>query len=145
MTYDAVLFDFDGVLADTEPLHYACWREVLAPFGVRLDWETYHQHFVGVSDRAMLDFVARQASPPVTAEALWSRYDDKRALFRTRAEAADLIPAATVEMLHSLAGSKLAVVTSSGRREVEPLLERAGVRALFGATVYREDVARHKP
>jgi len=37
--FDAILFDFDGVLADTEPVHWACWAEVLAALGVKLEWE----------------------------------------------------------------------------------------------------------
>ena len=32
--FDAILFDFDGVLVDTEPVHWACWAEVLKPQGV---------------------------------------------------------------------------------------------------------------
>ena len=39
--FDAILFDFDGVLVDSEPVHCACWAEVLAPAGVTLDWEFY--------------------------------------------------------------------------------------------------------
>ena len=33
-SYDAILFDFDGVLVDSEPVHFDCWREVLEPFGI---------------------------------------------------------------------------------------------------------------
>ena len=39
LQYDSILFDFDGVLADTEPLHYQCWKKVLAGFGVDLPWD----------------------------------------------------------------------------------------------------------
>jgi beta-phosphoglucomutase len=35
---EAIFFDFDGVLIDSEPVHWACWREVLLPLGVVLDW-----------------------------------------------------------------------------------------------------------
>jgi beta-phosphoglucomutase-like phosphatase (HAD superfamily) len=34
--YDAILFDFDGVLADTEPLHWRCWQEILNPYSIDL-------------------------------------------------------------------------------------------------------------
>ena len=54
MPVEAVLFDFDGVLLDSEPLHFACWRELLEPLGVPMDWETYRRHCVGVSDRETL-------------------------------------------------------------------------------------------
>ena len=55
--FDAILFDFDGVLADTEPIHFACWREVLAGFGIDLASSRLRE-FVGVADRAMLEQTA---------------------------------------------------------------------------------------
>ena len=51
--FDSILFDFDGVLADTEPIHFNCWREVLADFGIDLAMSRLPE-FVGVADRAML-------------------------------------------------------------------------------------------
>ena len=56
--YEAILFDFDGVLLDSEPLHFACWRQVLLPLGIELDWETYRDHCIGVADRDMVEFLA---------------------------------------------------------------------------------------
>ncbi len=60
MPYDAILFDFDGVLADTEPLHCACWDEVLRPFGLSLSWDTFERQFIGVSDHELIEVFARQ-------------------------------------------------------------------------------------
>lgn len=145
MSYDAVLFDFDGVLADSEPVHCACWAEILAPFGIQLDWDLYRRHCIGVSDRAMLEFLASCAEPPVNVDLIWPRYADKKALFRQRIADTDVCPSAVVDLVRSLDAYRLAVVTSSGRQEVEPVLERAGIRSHLAAAVYGEDVARHKP
>lgn len=143
--YDAVLFDFDGVLADTEPVHYACWRQILAPFGVHLDWETYSRVCIGVADRPMVEALCRTLSPPPDADLIWAQYPRKKEMFRARlAEATPILPE-TVGLLRSLDGRRLAVVSSSGRAEVEPPLVAAGLRPLFGAVVCGEDVARHKP
>ena len=49
-----LFLDFDGVLADSEPVHFACWQEILRGFGVHLDWPTYCQHGIGVSDRDLM-------------------------------------------------------------------------------------------
>ena len=145
MRYDGILFDFDGVLVDSEPVHCACWAEVLAPAGITLEWETYRRHCIGVSDRAMLEFLAALAAQPVDVEGLWPRYADKKDLFRRRMAEGSGCSQETVDFMRSLKGYLLAVVTSSGRQEVEPLLERAGIHALIGAAVYGEDVSRHKP
>ena len=41
MQYDAVLFDFDGVLADSEPVHFARWADIVRPLGLELTWEDF--------------------------------------------------------------------------------------------------------
>jgi beta-phosphoglucomutase len=144
-SYDAILFDFDGVLVDTEPVHFACWREVLLPFGIELDWQTYHAHFIGISDLAMLDALARLKHPPLDVNLLWAEYPRKRALFRERMAGGAAVSAEVRELLVWLDGHRLAVVSSSGRDEVEPILEAGGIRQRFGALVCREDVTQFKP
>lgn len=143
--FDAILFDFDGVLADTEPLHCACWAEVLEPFGIHLTWEFYRDHAVGSTDRALVEKLAPLAAPGLSVDRLYEQYPAKQRLFRERVIAAPPIPAAVLEFLWELRDYRLAVVTSSQLSEVEPALEAAGVRACFGAVVGAGDVARHKP
>jgi len=143
--YQAVLFDFDGVLIDSEPVHFTCWRDILAPLGVPLDWETYRRVCVGIADRAMVLELCRRVDPPADFDRVWAVYPRKRALFRERIAARVPIPPATIELVRSLPDYKLAVVSSSGRAEVEPPLESAGIRDAFGAVVCGEDVARLKP
>ena len=144
--YDAVLFDFDGVLIDSEPVHWACWAEVLAPLGVELDWATYQRNCIGVADRKMIEFLASRSQPPVPAERLWAEYPLKKRKFLDRVLAEPPFPSATVALLAELNSSyKLAVVSSSGSAEIEPLLRAAGLRHFFQATVYGDDVRQHKP
>ena len=144
-SYEAILFDFDGVLVDSEPVHFECWREVLAPFGIDLEWDVYHAHFIGISDLAMLENLACLRRPPVDVNLLWREYPRKRALFRERMLQGEALSPAVRDLLHWLDGHRLAVVSSSGRDEIEPILKRAGVRECFGALVCREDVTQYKP
>ncbi len=143
--YDAILFDFDGVLADSEPLHFECWREILAPFGIPLDWDTYAANCIGVSDRLMVQQFARNLIPPLPFETLWEEYPRKKEMFRQRMESADMLLPDTVDLIRSLADYKLAVVSSSGRSEVEPALVRAGLRDCFHSTVCGHEVPNLKP
>ena len=46
----AVLFDFDGVLVDSEYLHYQCWSEALRPYDAAISWEKYQRRLTGISD-----------------------------------------------------------------------------------------------
>ena len=144
--FDAILFDFDGVLVDSEPLHWACWAEVLAPLGVILDWEFYRDRCIGIDDREMLRMMAARSDPPLDWEELWQRYPAKKETFRARTIAAPPFPAGIAEMLGRLSGSyRMAVVTSSGRSEIEPLLEAAGLLQYFDTLVCARDAPRHKP
>jgi beta-phosphoglucomutase len=143
--YDAILFDFDGVLADTEPVHFACWREVLAPFGIDLTWPVYVERCIGVADQEMLNFLSTLASPPAQLDILWSEYKNKKDLFKRRVADHSPIHPATVALVKSLANYKLAVVSSSGRSEIEPILQRAGIIDCFGVLVFGDDVTKFKP
>ena len=144
-SFEAILFDFDGVLVDSEPVHYECWREIIAPHGLELSWENYAANCIGVSDRAMIETLCRVTGAPELFDAIWARYADKKALFRRRAVENVPMPAATRELLASLDGYRLAVVSSSGRAEIEPVLEAAGVRRHFEILVTGEDVRELKP
>lgn len=143
--YEAILFDFDGVLVDSEPVHYECWCEVLSKYGVTLEWNTYEQNFIGVSDRALLENVCKIAGPPLTLEQLLAEYPNKKAMFRDRIAIADVFAPGTLDLIRSLRDYKLAVVSSSNRLEVEPSLVRFGVRDHFQALVCGNEAAKLKP
>ena len=144
--FDALLFDFDGVLADTEPVHFVCWREVLLDHGIDLTWPYYERECIGVADRAMLERLGAFRSPPASIDELWPSYSRKREIFRNRIAAEPPFQRETAELLGKLHGSyKLAVVSSSHRAEVEPPLEQAGILPLFQALVCGMEVRNLKP
>lgn len=143
--YDAVLFDFDGVLADTEPLHCDCWAEAVRPLGIRLDWEMYRSIGIGASDRDLAEFLAQRAGPPITSAQLLALHPEKQRLFKDRVLLDPPIPPYIPELINSLSGIKLAVVTSSFRSEIDPILLRAGLRPAFLTLVAGDDVRYLKP
>jgi beta-phosphoglucomutase len=143
--YEAILFDFDGVLADSEPVHFECWQEILQTFGLHLDWKTYCEEGIGVSDRILLGLLCQRADPPLDVERLIAEFPRKKDMFRARMLERQPFSADVFELLPELSDYQLAVVTSSGQTEVEPALEKAGLRAFFQAVVYGGDVKQHKP
>ena len=145
MKYEAILFDFDGVLADTEPLHFQCWRHVLGSVGLDLSWDYYERECIGVSDREMLVRLGRLANPPRPLDQLWPLYPDKKRKFAEESRTIQLISPATKDLLKSLTGYKLALVTSSGASEIEPLLNKESVARHFAACVFGDSVQNLKP
>lgn len=144
--YEAILFDFDGVLVDSEPVHFECWGEILRPFGITLPWDYYEKNCIGVSDRAMIQTLVELSVPPADFEAVYSQYPKKKAMFRERMLVNPPAPPATLDLIRNLPNElKVAVVTSSGQSEVEPILERIGILDRLDTAVYGGDVERLKP
>jgi HAD superfamily hydrolase (TIGR01509 family) len=142
MALQAVLFDMDGLLVDTEPLWFEIESEMMARLGG--DWSPADQaKLVGGSLQTTLDYLLGKATRPVSRERLarWmldgmvSRLNRSRV--RPRPGAFDLL--AEVQA----AGVPYALVTSSERVIMEGVLRATGLR--FPVTVCAEDVTRIKP
>ena len=140
VSWDVLLFDFDGVLADSEPVHHSAWNQTLKPLGIQLDWDDYRKHFVGITDEvALRDHLGiREGGEALVAQ--------KQELFRQGLATTQPFLPDTVKMLQEVCRSyKLAVVSSSYRSEVEPPLERGGIRPLFQLLICGDDVKNFKP
>jgi HAD superfamily hydrolase (TIGR01509 family) len=113
---------------------------------VTLDWEFYRDRCIGIDDREMLRMMATGSDPPRDWETLWAHYPAKRDLFRVRMIDAPPFPSGLGEFLDGLCGEyKMAVVTSSGRSEIEPMLQAGGLFRYFDTLVCAGDTGRHKP
>jgi beta-phosphoglucomutase len=142
LNFDSILFDFDGVLADTEPIHYQCWLEILAPYGIQPTWDYYQRECIGISDRLMVERI----STPEIFDQIWQQYASKQALFRHKLTLKSPFLTETIQMISELAPQyKLAVVSSSGRTEIEPPLVSAGIRDHFQAMVCGREAGELKP
>ncbi len=134
------------MLADTEPLHFRCWREVLAGFGVQLEWEWFARNCIGTSEHDTLRAFLPLASPPLDFDALWAQYPRKKELFRAMIASGVPLAPGVRELLDGLHGRyRMAVVSSSSRREVALALEVGGILPYFGALVCGSEVAHLKP
>ena len=143
MAIRAIFFDFDGVLVDSELLHWETWSEVLKPKGIVVTWRDYSRRFIGVSNRAMIQMLCRDAGQVFDLHLFDAWYAEKRTLYQARHLR---IPDDLVRfILEGLIGYRLGVVSSSQRSEVEPYLERSGVRARLDVIVCAEDASEWKP
>ncbi len=141
--YRAVFFDFDGVLVDSEPVHWETWSTVLRPHGITMALEDYMRRFVGVSNREMIRTLCAEAGRPFDWDKFQAWYGEKKALYRER----DLrVPEGLARFIREgLDGLCLGVVSSSQRVEVEPYLVKSGIRERMSVLVCAEDVERLKP
>jgi HAD superfamily hydrolase (TIGR01509 family) len=142
---ESLIFDFDGVLADTEPLHWMAWRELLLPHEIELSWEEYCRIGRGVTDGHMLTRLPQVISNPTLHSTLREQLRHRRDTIPSLCAQGSLIGEPTVKLLESLSSFRLGLVTSSSRSAVEPILQAAGVAKHFQATVYGDEVSQHKP
>lgn len=145
MPIEAVLFDMDGTLVDSESVHYNCWSQLLAPFGVCYEEDDFCQRFSG---RPTID--AAKEIKQVHSLSVNSRYlaDEKYRLFSeyVKTNLPPLMPYAENALLAvKEQGLKMALVTGSARHEAEPILKGLGFYDLFDTVVTKDDVINPKP
>lgn len=138
-----VIFDFDGILADSERYHYLAYRQIFARYGHRVDEKEYYRYFTslglgarGEIERHRLDLdpveIAKQKGP------IFSRY--------CRDGSIKVYPAAKeIVRLISALGKRLIVASGSLRQDILAVLEREGMQNFFQGIVGKNETARHKP
>jgi HAD superfamily hydrolase (TIGR01509 family) len=142
---EALVFDFDGVLADTEPQIWRVWANILAAHNFKLTWDDYCRFGRGVPDRQMLCSLRQLDSDPTLLTNLLKQFEAQKEITRSSSLQQSPIPERTVLMLRQLSGFQIGLVTSSRRGEVEPILHATGLDLCFDALVFAEDSTRHKP
>jgi len=141
----AIIFDCDGVIADTEPLHLAAFQRVLAEEEITLTREDYYNSYLALDDRGCFAkaFASRSR---LTDEKLAELIDRKAAYLEPVMRAQlRLFPGARDFIRRAAQKYPLAVASGALRREIELILEFGGVADCFLAIVSAEDVARGKP
>jgi HAD superfamily hydrolase (TIGR01509 family) len=138
----AVCFDFDGVIVDSEPLHYESERVVLAARGIAFS-VAEKTRFVGGTVRG-------------TVESICAHYGigDPDVFFNERQAAFDALVASSLALMPGAraalvrlkdAGIPLALVSSGERGYIDAALARHELGSMFDFTVTQQDVVRHKP
>lgn len=139
----AVLWDLDGVIVDSAPLHYEAYRRVLEARGVALSEERFRGELLGLRNEAILHALLGSLTPE-EARRLAAR---KEAVFRRllRGHVQALPGALRLLRRASRAGLRQAIVSSTPRRNIVVILAELGTAPLLDAIVGEEDAARGKP
>lgn len=145
----AVIFDFNGVVVDDEPLHFELLQHLLLEEGIELDAVEYHKRYFGFDDRGVLTSALRDFGDPSKAsdEAYVRELIERKAgryldAVRTR----DLLFPGVAPLINALAARyPLAIVSGALRQEIELALDRGGIREHFPIIISTENVSQCKP
>jgi mannitol-1-/sugar-/sorbitol-6-phosphatase len=140
---DAVIFDCDGTLVDSEPLSRAAWDQVLEPFGYATRDDEYPD-LVGRPFPYVHAFLAERVTELPGPEPLWAAYSD--ALFTL----IDVRLEPFVDALDTLGelrsrGVRVAVASSSKRQRLDHTLHRVGLADAFAVSVAGDEIEHGKP
>ena len=141
-----VVFDFDGVLADTEGLHLRACQDVLRPRGMTLSRGDYEARYLGFDDAGVFTAVAADLGVPLERGELDDLVETKGRRFAELAAGGGVVFPDAPACLERL-GADLVLGIASGalHREIDDILNAAGLRGHFSAVVAADDVERAKP
>lgn len=142
----AVIFDFDGVLADTERLHMLALQQAFAGRGWALTDADYLTHYLGYDDRGVVAaFAAAEVIQVTPRDAAAVLVDKKRVYGKLLAAGRVLFPGARACIERLAEAFPLAIASGSLRGEIEHILAANDLRDLFKAIVGADDVRAGKP
>ncbi|MDZ4199240.1 MAG: HAD family phosphatase, partial [Kiritimatiellia bacterium] len=143
---EAVLFDFDGTLVDTEPLHFRAFREVFRKQGIPLTWEDYLRRFIGLDDRDAFRLAFRERGGLLRDEEAALISGKGRAFSASIFQGAPALYPGVLEWLTALKGRvPVALCSGAYARDILPILRSLGLSRAFDVRVTADDVQRSKP
>ncbi len=147
MQVEAVIFDFDGIIVDTEPLHYKSFQRVLAPLGMEFTWQEYVDTYIGFDDRDAFREAFKTNRKDLQVEELHSLISRKASVFQeVILDGVSAYPG-VVELIKHLRSKDIPLAICSGalRSDIETILALLNLKSIFEVIISADDVASSKP
>jgi beta-phosphoglucomutase len=143
----AVIFDFDGVITDSEILHFRAFNAVLKQYALELTTQEYYKSYLGFSDVDCFKFLIRQGRLGIEEEEIPELVKRKTAIFEDLAKNEGKLIEGVRDFLAMLSANCIPMAICSGALlpEIEITLEDAGLRGYFETIVSAEQVKKGKP
>jgi beta-phosphoglucomutase len=143
----AVLFDFDGVVVNSEPLHFYAFHEVLKSEHVEITEDEYYRELIGFDDRGGFRHVFEKRGKPLEPRTLLALMARKsRVMMQLIHERRFHALPGVEEFVRGLwRTTPLAICSGALREEIEAMLEGVALRDCFSVIVAAEDVTVGKP
>jgi len=142
----AVIFDFNGIIVDDEPIHFRLFQRVLGEEGIALTEQDYYARYLGFDDRGAFIAGFREQSRPLSAQKLQELIERKADYYKEAIRNHVTVFPGVKNLVSDLAQTlPLAVASGALRHEIETILKTAGLLNHFRAIVAAEDVTQGKP
>jgi beta-phosphoglucomutase len=142
----AVIFDFNGIIVDDEPIHFKLFQRVLVEEGIVLTEEDYYARYLGFDDRGAFIAGFREHSRPLSAKMLQELIERKADYYQEAIRNHVTVFPGVKNLVADLAQTlPLAVASGALRHEIDTILKTVGLLDHFRAIVAAEDVNQGKP
>ena len=142
----AIVFDFDGVIADSEPLHLKAFQRALAADGMTLGEDEYFNRYLGYDDVGVFEAIARDRGLAWTARHVTERVARKGMKLQELISGGEvLFPGAPAFIRAAAAEVPVAIASGALRHEIVQILESAALDELFATIVASGDTPASKP
>ena len=143
----AVIFDFDGVITDSEILHFRAFNRVLARYGTKISMKDYYKTYLGLTDVDCFNLLINEGRLKETPQKIEDLIRQKKQVFEVLAKTEGRIIEGVHDFLEMLGQNNIPTAICSGAllTEIELVLEEARLRHFFEVIVSAEQVRKGKP
>jgi HAD superfamily hydrolase (TIGR01509 family) len=142
----AIIFDCDGIIADSEPHHLKAFQMSLEEEEISLTKEEYYQKYLAMDDKGLFETILSIHKRPVDNTILKRLIIRKMALYRSLSGKDLYLYPGVVEFVRKAEGRyRLAIASGAFRGEIKAILDEGGMRAAFPVIVSAQDVKNGKP
>jgi beta-phosphoglucomutase-like phosphatase (HAD superfamily) len=142
----AIVFDFDGVVADSEMLHLRAYQQVLAREGVVVSNQEYFDRYLGYDDAGVFKALSQDKGLELDDTRMQQLIERKSEQYESLAAAGDMLFPGAADFIRAAAAAvPIAIASGALTHEIEEVLERAGLRSLFPIIVGADQTMRSKP
>ena len=145
--FKAVIFDFDGVITDSEVLHLRAFNQSLVPYGVEISTKDYYTNYLGFSDFDCYKALIDNGLLKINERKIGGIIKEKSKIFEELTKTEGRTIEGVHEFLQMLEKNKIPMAICSGSLmvEIEVMLEESGLRHFFAEIVSAEQVKKGKP
>ncbi len=145
--FKAVIFDFDGVITDSEVLHLRAFNKVLARYNIEIKEEVYYKEYLGFTDLDCFESVVDTNKLGLDSEQIKNLIRQKNRVFEELAATEATIFEGVPEFLQMLSenGIPMAICSGAVLEEIALILEKSGLGHFFAEIVAGDQVTKGKP
>lgn len=146
MKIQGIIFDFNGVLIDDEPLHFQSFRKTIQEEGLDLNWEEYCEKYLPYDDHSLFYQFLKDRNQQKSPKEIETLIQIKSRYYFGAIEQHIPIIRSSVAFVNAVPSTVgLAIASGATRQEIEPILDQLNLRQRFSSIITAADTTHSKP